>query len=93
MGISQDKQRILIGLKKAKSLLETVTKMVEDERYCVEIMQQNLAVIGLLKSIHQQVMQDHLQTCFAEGVESGSKTKQQKMIEEIVRVTRLVNKS
>jgi DNA-binding FrmR family transcriptional regulator len=93
MGIQKDKQKILIGLKKAKSSLRKITSMVEGDQYCVDIMQQNLAVIGLLKSVHQQIMQDHLQTCFTEGVESGSKTKQAKMIEEIIRVTRLVGKS
>lgn len=93
MGIEKDKQKILIGLKKAESSLKKITSMVEGDKYCVDIMQQNLAVIGLLKSVHQQIMQDHLHTCFAEGIESGSKTKQAKMIEEIIRVTRLVGKS
>ena len=93
MGIEKDKQKILIGLKKAESLIKKITAMVESDQYCVDIMQQNLAVIGLLKSVHQQVMQDHLQSCFSEGLESGSRAKQQKMIEEIILVTRLVNKS
>lgn len=93
MGIEKDKQKILIGLKKAESSLKKITSMVEADQYCVDIMQQNLAVIGLLKSVHQQVMQDHLHTCFAEGVESGSKGKQKKMIEEIIKVSRLANKS
>lgn len=93
MGIEKDKQKILIGLKKAESSLKKITSMVEADNYCVDIMQQNLAVIGLLKSVHSQIMQDHLHTCFTEGIESGSKAKQKKMIEEIIKVSRLVNKS
>jgi len=92
MGIEKDKQKIIIALKKARSTLENVAKMVEKDEYCVDIMQQNLAVIGLLKSVHQQVMQDHLNSCFAEGVNSGSKVKQRKMIEEIVKVNRLLSR-
>jgi len=92
MGIEKDKQKILIALKKAKSSLEKVTSMVERDEYCIDIMQQNQAVIGLLRSVHLQVMQDHLQSCFTEGIESGSKSKQKKMIDEIIRVTKLVNR-
>lgn len=93
MGIEKDKQKILIGLKKAGSLLSKVTKMVETDEYCVEIMQQNLAVIGLLRSVHQQVMEDHLSSCFLEGMTSKDKRKQKRMVEEIIKVDRLVGKA
>lgn len=92
MGISKDKQKILIGLKKAQSLLGKVTQMVEKEEYCVDIMQQNLAVIGLLKSVHHQVMADHLSSCFLNGVESDSKSKKRRLVEEMIQVSRLAIK-
>ncbi len=92
MGISQDKRKVLIGLKKAQSLLGKVTQMVEKEEYCVDILHQNLAVIGLLRSVHQQVMKDHLSTCFAEGMGSGTTAKQQTMVEEIIKVSRLADR-
>ena len=40
----------VINFKKAQSLIVRMLKMVEDDAYCVDIMQQNLAVVGLLKS-------------------------------------------
>lgn len=92
MGITKDKQKLLIGLKKATSLLEKVTKMVREEKYCVDIMQQNLAIIGLLKSVHHQVMADHLSSCFLEGVESGNKNKKKQLVEEMIQVSKLANK-
>jgi DNA-binding FrmR family transcriptional regulator len=92
MGIEKDKQKILIGLKKAQSLLKNVTAMVEKDQYCVDIMQQNLAVIGLLKSVHHQVMADHLASCFLDGVETGSKSKKKQLVEEMIQVSRLANK-
>jgi len=93
MGIEKDKRKILIGLKKAQSLMSTVTQMVEKNDYCVDIMQQNLAVIGLLRSVHQQVMEDHLSSCFLEGMNSKDKRKQKLMVEEIIKVDRLVGKA
>ena len=39
----------LINFKKSRSLLEKIIKMVQDNEYCIDIMQQNLAVIGMLR--------------------------------------------
>jgi len=93
MGIEKDKQKILIGLKKAESLLKKITSMVNGDGYCVDIMQQNLAVIGLLRSVHSQVMKDHLSSCFIEGMNSKDQKKQERLVEEIIKVNRLVSKA
>lgn len=87
-----DRTKILINLKKAKSLLEKIIEMAEKDTYCIDIMQQNLAVIGLLKSAHEMLMKDHLNTCFKSAMTSKSQAKQKRMIEEILKVTRLYNK-
>jgi len=82
-------QKKLISLKKAKSHLEKIIQMVESGQYCIDIMQQNLAVIGLLKSFHQTMMAGHLSSCFNTAVKSGNKTKQSQMVDEIIKVTNL----
>ena len=38
--------------------------MIEGGEYCIDIMQQNLAVIGLLRSAHEMLMENHLNSCF-----------------------------
>jgi CsoR family transcriptional regulator, copper-sensing transcriptional repressor len=86
------REQILISFKKANSSLQTMIKMVEEDRYCVDIMQQNLAVIGLLRSAHEKLMNNHLETCFLEGIKTGSRAKQNQMIEEIENVIRIGNK-
>ena len=55
-------------------------------------MQQNLAVIGLLKSAHQMLMENHLKTCFSEAIKSGDEKRKEEMTKEILRVTKLLNK-
>lgn len=90
--MTEQKQKTLIGYKKAQSLLKKIISMVEEDRYCIDIMQQNLAVIGLLKSAHQLLLEGHLNSCFKSALETSSPAKKQKMIEEILTVTRLTNK-
>jgi DNA-binding FrmR family transcriptional regulator len=86
------KEQALVSFKKAQSLVETIIRMLEKDRYCVDIMQQNLAAIGLLRSAHTKLMSNHLETCFAHGMASKSKAKKQKMIEEVKTLMRMYNK-
>jgi DNA-binding FrmR family transcriptional regulator len=87
-----EKQKTLINFKKAQSLLGKIIKMVEGNEYCIDIMQQNLAVIGLLKSAHQMLMENHLNTCFKTAIATKNEKRKQEMIQEILKVTKLFNK-
>ncbi len=88
----KDKQKILTGLKKAHTSLGKVMQMVEDQEYCIDVMQQNLAVIGLLKSAHQMMLDDHLSSCFKNAMASNNEKIKARMTEEILKVTKLANK-
>ena len=90
--MTNQKQKALIGFKKAQSLIAKVTEMVKANEYCINIMQQNLAVIGLLKSAHQQLMENHLNTCFKKAMKTRNEKRIQEMIGEILKVTKLFNK-
>ncbi len=86
------KQNTLINFKKAQSLLGKIIKMTEEDKYCIDIMQQNAAALGLLKSAHQMLMENHLNTCFKKAMETKNEKKKQEMINEILKVTKLFNK-
>lgn len=86
------KQESLVNFKKAHSHLGNIIKMVERGDYCIDIMQQNLAVIGLLKSAHAKLMKNHLKGCFTSAIQTNSSVKQEKMTEEILRVTKMFSK-
>ncbi len=86
------KKDTTINLKKAQSHIGKVVKMIEDDEYCVDIMQQVLAVIGLLRSSHEQLMKNHLNTCFKKAMESKNEKKKKEMIEEILKIVRLYNR-
>ena len=90
--LSENKQKALISGRKANTLLARVVKMVEEDKYCIDIIQQNLAVIGLLKSPNQLLMAGHLNSCVKDSMTSKSQKVQHKMINEILRVTKLSNK-
>ncbi len=86
------KQKTLINFKKAQSLIVKIIKMIEDDEYCINIMQQNLAVLGLLKSAHQMLMEGHLNSCFKKAMATRNEKRKQEMIQEILKVTKLFSK-
>ena len=90
--MNKDSKKTIINFKKARTHIEKIIRMVEEGEYCVDIMQQNLAVIGLLKSAHQMLMEGHLNTCFKNAMKSDRPERHQKVIKEVLQVTKLLNK-
>jgi len=90
--MKNQKEKTLINFKKAQSLLAKITAMAENNHYCIDIMQQNLAVIGLLRSAHEMLMENHLNTCFRSAIAAGNEKKKAEMTKEILKVTNLFNK-
>jgi DNA-binding FrmR family transcriptional regulator len=87
-----NKQETLINFKKANGLTSKIIKMIEEGDYCIDIMQQNLAVIGLLRSAHEMLMENHLNFCFKTAMASKNEKKKKEMTNEILKVTKLFNK-
>ena len=85
-------EKILLNLKKAQSHAAKIEEMVEKGEYCVDIMQQNLAIIGLLRSVHQMLMERHLNSCFKKAMSSRDEKKKKEMTGEILTVTKLFNR-
>ncbi len=90
--MTSQKQKALINFKKTHSLMLKIIKMVENDYYCIDVMQQNMAAIGLLKSAHQSLMEGHLNSCFISAMSSKNNRIKQQKIKEILIVTKLVNK-
>lgn len=86
------KEKTLVNFRKAQTHIKKIIEMVEKGEYCIDIMQQNLAVIGLLKSAHQMLMEGHLNSCFLTAMETKNSKKKREMVEEILKVTKMANK-
>ena len=86
------KQETLINFKKAQGSIVKIIEMIETDTYCIDVMQQNLAVLGLLKSAHQMLMENHLKMCFKNAMASKNEKKKQQMAQEILKVTNLYNR-
>lgn len=86
--MNEDKQ-IIIALKKARTHLANVISMVEEKEYCIDILQQNLSVIGLLKSANDNLMKRHLNSCFLSAMKGTNEKRKQEMVDEILQINKL----
>lgn len=58
-----DKKQVSLLLKTARGQLDAVIKMVEDDRYCIDISHQLMAVESLLNNANRRVLTAHLKHC------------------------------
>jgi len=73
--IKNNKQRIIHRLKIVKGHLQKVHNMIEDDKYCIDILNQSLAVQKALKQIDMLMMEDHLKTCAIHQIKEGQEDK------------------
>lgn len=69
---AEHKTAALNRLKTARGHLEGVIGMVEDERYCPDIMKQVSAVEGSLEKVNRILLQNHVETCVLAHVRDGN---------------------
>ena len=86
-------EKALNKLKTAKGQLEATIKMVEEERYCIDISKQLLATISLLKNAHVDILKKHIETCLKEAITSQNQQEINIKLEELEEVIRYLNKT
>ena len=67
----EHKRSALNRLKTVRGHLDAVIGMVEDERYCPDIMKQVSALQGSLEKVNRVLLQNHVETCVMHAVEEG----------------------
>ncbi len=59
-------------LKTARGQMNAVIKMIENDRYCVDISTQLLAAVSLLKKANTSIINKHMETCVRAAIEDGN---------------------
>ena len=61
-----------------------ISRMVEDDRYCIEILQQLQAVKAALAKVEDVILQDHAASCINAAIASGDEQEQRVKFEELI---------
>jgi CsoR family transcriptional regulator, copper-sensing transcriptional repressor len=76
--------KLLSRLNRIEGQVRGVARMVEEERYCIDILNQLMAVKAALAKVEQEVLKGHAASCIRHAVESGNARDQSKKFAELV---------
>jgi DNA-binding FrmR family transcriptional regulator len=81
---AEAKAKMLNRLGRVEGQVRGVARMVEDDRYCIDVLTQLQAVKAALAKVEGQLLQDHLETCIEGAILSGDKKAQRKKAAELI---------
>ena len=79
-----NRQKTLDRLSRLEGQVRGVARMVEEERYCVDILAQTAAVRSALKAVERLILEDHARHCVEAAIESGGPVDQREKFNELI---------
>jgi CsoR family transcriptional regulator, copper-sensing transcriptional repressor len=84
--VQADKASVLKRLNYIEGHLGGIRKMVEEDKYCVDILRQTYAVRKAIEKLEAMILEDHLHGCVPEGIREG---RENEVVEELVQLYNL----
>lgn len=79
--MSHDSQRDRLA--KIEGQIRGVMRMIEEQRYCLDILNQIKSIQSALSAVRRDILAEHLENCVKEAIESGSKSEMQSHLTEL----------
>ncbi|WP_394023218.1 metal-sensing transcriptional repressor [Anaerococcus martiniensis] len=87
-----DNEKTIRKLKTVRGQIDGLIKMVEDDRYCIDISTQLMASISILKNINKDVLSAHLSHCVYQALENDDQNDAKEKLAEIEDIINKLNK-
>jgi DNA-binding FrmR family transcriptional regulator len=82
----ETKVKALGRLRRIEGQVQGIQRMVEEEKYCVDILLQLTAVEGAVEQVQRLLLGRHIESCIADAIRSGSTRDRQKKVDELLEV-------
>jgi DNA-binding FrmR family transcriptional regulator len=89
-GYTQDKDAYLKRLRRIEGQVRGIAKMIEDDKYCIDVLTQVSAATKALEAVALGLLDEHLRHCVAQAVSDGGQIADQKVAEASAAIARLV---
>jgi DNA-binding FrmR family transcriptional regulator len=73
-------------LRRIEGQVRGIQRMIEDERYCIDILMQVQAVRAALRKVEDEVLKDHVEHCVHDAIRSGGRDARAAKVDELLRV-------
>lgn len=81
-----DHDRTMRLLKTARGQIDGIMRMVEEDRYCIDISTQLMATQSLLARVNADVLKAHIEHCVRKAADSGSPLEKEQKLQEIEKI-------
>ena len=71
-------------MKSIEGQVRGIQKMIESERYCMDIVDQISAVRAALAKVSENILRRHIETCVVDDLRTGSEAEQRRVVDELV---------
>lgn len=71
-------------LSRIEGQVRGIARMVEEDRYCIDVVTQISAVRAALKRVEEEILKDHVGCCVENAIQSGDKDEQRRKVAELV---------
>ena len=92
-GYAEDKEALVRRLHRIEGQVRGIERMVEDDRYCIDILTQIAAVTTALESLGFRILDEHVRHCVAGALASGdaaeAETKSKELLDAVHRFARV----
>lgn len=82
----ENKSRLLNRLNRIEGQVRGIGRMVEEDRYCIDVLTQLQAVRAALAKVETEMLQDHLGHCIEGAIVSGDKEQQRQKAAELIQL-------
>jgi DNA-binding FrmR family transcriptional regulator len=82
----------LLRLRRIEGQIRGLQKMIEEKRYCVDILTQINSVVGALERVEENILERHLKGCVDRSFKKGTREDRAKKVDEIIDVLRKFRK-
>ncbi|SRR5665811_1301351 len=89
-GYADDKAAVLARLKKVEGQVRGIHKMIENDRYCIDVLQQIAAATRALQGVALHLLDEHMAHCVVNAVKAGGAEKEAKLREASAAIAQLV---
>jgi len=76
----------IVRLKRIEGQIRGIQKMIEEKRYCIDILTQIFSIVGAIMRVEENILQRHLRGCVRGSFSKGNKEDRERKIEEVIQV-------
>jgi len=81
-----DHEKVSLLLKTARGQLDGILKMIEDDRYCIDISNQIQATTAILRKANTEVLTAHMHNCVRQSFMEGDEKERETKMDELIRI-------